>query len=80
MKWTRANVENYAKKMGLQLIQIDSIPEGFSFVGDEIRIGGVTYPGKYVGFIPLEDEMIEASSEDSLKFYYNKAKKKYGQK
>lgn len=55
MKITRANVEEYAKSKGLEPIQIDGIPEGFSFVENPIQIGDVIHIGSFVVFKPLAD-------------------------
>ncbi len=55
MKVTRANVEDYAKNKGLEPVQIDGIPEGFSFREPNINIGGVEHEGRIIKFKPLAD-------------------------
>lgn len=55
MKWTRASVEKYALENGLEPIQIDGIPEGFSWKEPDITIGGVFHEGKIIKFKPLAD-------------------------
>lgn len=55
MKWTRAYVEEYAKGRGLEPVQIDGIPEGFSFIGPDIQIGDVWHGGYFYAFIPNGD-------------------------
>ena len=75
MKITRANVEEYAKSKGLEPVQIDGIPEGFSFKQSDITIAGKTHLGPYLAFIPLanwEDERHYVSRfdpENLLKAY-----------
>ncbi len=55
MKITRANVEEYANKHGLEPIQIDEIPEGFSFKEPDVKIGKATHKGRIIKFKPLAD-------------------------
>lgn len=55
MKITRANVEKYAKERGFEPIQIDGVPEGFSWKSPSVNIGGVEHKGKVVIFSPLKD-------------------------
>ena len=53
MKTTRASVEEYAKEHGLELYQIDGIPEGFSFIKfNERLIGDVYDHAQLVAFLP----------------------------
>lgn len=52
-KITRANVEEYAQTKGLELIQIDGIPEGFSWREPDVTIGGVAHKGRIIKFKPL---------------------------
>jgi len=55
MKVTRASVQEYVKDKGLELVQIDGIPEGFSFLKkNERKIGGFYDIGQYLVFIPLK--------------------------
>lgn len=55
MKITRANVEKYAKEKGLEPIQIDGIPEGFSWKAPDVTINGIEHKGKIIKFKPLGD-------------------------
>lgn len=54
-KATRANVEEFAKAKGYEPVQIDGIPEGFSWVEPDITIGGQFIKGRTVIFEPLKD-------------------------
>lgn len=71
MKATRANVEVYAKEHGLVPVQVDSIPEGFSFQKPDITIGDMLHRGAYVAFVPNSElKMIRVEKpEDLLKEY-----------
>lgn len=72
MKQTRSSVEEYASSKGLRMVQIDGIPEGFSFIEEDIEIGGIHHQGKFIAFIPLSEGIsIQESSEDSLLEKYN---------
>lgn len=55
MKITRANVEEYSRKRGLEPRQIDGIPEGFSFKEPDITIGNSEIKGRIIKFKPLAD-------------------------
>lgn len=57
MKWTRANVESYAQSKGYEPLQIDGIPEGFSWKEPDITINGKFYKGKIINFKPLTDSI-----------------------
>lgn len=52
-KMTRANVEEYAHTRGLELIQVDGIPDGFAWIEPDITIGNKFIQGKVVIFKPL---------------------------
>lgn len=80
MKITRANVMVYAAAKGYEPVQIDGIPEGFSFKEPDIEIGGKVHEGQYVAFVPLKDwaeEMhrLTAESASALLTAYNSIKK-----
>lgn len=60
MKWTRANVEVYAKQQGFTPVQVDSIPEGFSFKAPDLTIGDEIHQGKYMAFVPNSQEPVIA--------------------
>ena len=66
MRITRATVEQYAKEKGLEPIQIDGIPEGFSWVKkNEREIQGLYDYGHYMFFKP------NAEWTEDLKFMYH---------
>lgn len=72
MKITRAQVRTWAEERGLGPIQIDGIPEGFSFKEPDINIGGVEHAGKYVAYIPLSDWVsVYADDTQDLLTRYN---------
>jgi hypothetical protein len=54
-KITRANVEEYATLKGLELLEVDSIPEGFAWKSPDLWIGKTFYRGKIIKFKPLAD-------------------------
>lgn len=62
MKITRANVAEYAQKCGLEPVQIDGIPEGFSFKQPGITVGSSFHEGEYIAFVPLREWEDEKSS------------------
>lgn len=53
MMITRANVEVFAISKGWEPIQIDGIPEGFSWKESDIKIGDKEIKGKIIKFKPL---------------------------
>lgn len=55
MKITHANVQAWAKERGLEPVQIDGIPEGFSFKEPDITIGDEDHIGGYVAYVPLSE-------------------------
>ncbi len=55
MKITLANVADFAKSRGLEPVQIDGIPELFSFKEPDIMIGDLLHEGDYVAFVPLRE-------------------------
>ncbi len=76
MNMTRANVEEHAKAKGYEPVQIDGIPEGFSFRKPDVNIGGVSHIGQFIAFIPLadwdNDSTVLASTPNDLLNAYNK--------
>lgn len=76
-KCTRFNVEVYANEKGLQLLQIDGIPEGFSFIEHDITIGATTHSGMMIAFIP-NSEGISVRSNDMIELLDSYNKKKNG--
>jgi len=71
MKVTLASVQETIKNKGYEPVQIDGIPEGFSFKKPSITIGGKEHIGEYTAFIPLSDEkqVFSSSMEGLLKNY-----------
>ncbi len=69
MRNTRANVSERAKH--LTPIQIDGIPEGFSFKVDDVTIGGKLHKGQYVAYIPRTEEICWAYDIEKLLKQYN---------
>lgn len=57
MRWTRANVEEFAKAKGYIPIQEDGIPEGFSWKESDVTIGDIEHKGRIIRFKPLTDEI-----------------------
>lgn len=76
-KCTRFNVEVYANEKGLQPLQIDGIPEGFSFIEPDITIGGVTHSGMMIAFIP-NSEGVSVRSNDLIELLDSYNKKRNG--
>ena len=73
MRITHADVAKWAKERGLESVQIDGIPEGFSFIKPHITIGGVEHKGEYVAYIPLSDwKAVYAQTKAELVEKYNK--------
>jgi len=55
MKVTRASVESYIENKGFEPIQIDGIPDGFSFKEPNITIGVVEHKGRIIKFNPMKE-------------------------
>lgn len=55
MKVTHDTVEESARQRGLEPVQVNGIPEGFSFKEPDVTIDKVTYPGHYIAFVPLKE-------------------------
>lgn len=55
MKLTRAFVEGWAKKKGLELLQEDGIPEGFIWKEPDLQIGEQFIKGRIIRIKPLGD-------------------------
>lgn len=73
MKITKANVSKWATERGLIPVQLDGIPEGFSFKENDLTVGNVTNYGQYIAYVPLSDwETIYANSTKSLQDQYKK--------
>lgn len=80
MKWTRVNVEKFVKEKGLEPVQIDGIPEGFSFKEPDVTIGGRFHKGELAAFFPLHDWsdgfQVRNNEKDLLAVYKEKCRKK----
>ena len=55
MKITKESVAEYATEHGLTPVQVDGIPEGFSWIEPDLTIGKELIVGRHVGFLPLRD-------------------------
>lgn len=56
MKITRANVQDYAERSGLQPLQIDGVPDGFAWFKDiQTYVGGPYMDRQIVAFKPLAE-------------------------
>lgn len=81
MNVTLASIKNYVEQHGLIPVQIDSIPEGLSFVEPNIKIGKSQIMGEYVAFIPFsswEDiPFVRSSTQKVLLELYNEQIKKH---
>lgn len=71
MKTTRVSVEQLAKEY--EPIQVDGIPEGFSFKKPDVTIGGKEHKGFYIAYLPLsEGETVVAMNVHDLLKEYNR--------
>jgi len=70
MRYTRANINNT-----FEPIQIDSIPEGFSFKEPDITIGGQENKGRYIAYVPLTDIILKAITIEELLELWKKTKR-----
>lgn len=82
MKVTHYTAQLYAQQNGLEPMQIDSIPEGFSFKVPDITIGGRLHEGDYIAFIPLTEwgelgHKVTARTEFGLQELYKVATKSH---
>ena len=66
MNNTRANVEERAIRLGLEYVQIDGIPEGFSFKRPDIHIGNAIHKGEYVLYVPGKVQTIIRKTKEEL--------------
>lgn len=73
---TRVSAEEYAQAQGLEPVQIDGIPEGFSFRAPDIQIGDNHYQGGYVALLPRKNwstsPIVRAETGRELLNLYNK--------
>jgi len=76
MQNTLANLKQYAENVDLELVQIDGIPEGFSYKIPDVTINNakgepVEHKGDYVAFVPNAFGEIRASKVEDLVKAYN---------
>lgn len=76
MKWTRASVEEDAKAKNLEPVQIDGIPEGFSWKEPDVTIGGKEHKGKYVLYGQLGYDVVRTDEPEGLVKVYDSITKK----
>lgn len=75
MKATRANVELWAKERGLESVQIDGIPEGFSFKESAVTIGDQEHKGRYIAYVPMSNwKIVYSPTAQQLLRDYNQKK------
>lgn len=83
-KVTRASVEEFVRDRPYMPIQVDGIPEGFSFEREKIIIGGTEYPGSLIAFVPFSnwdsDEMVYGKTKEELLENYKIKSIKYGKR
>ena len=78
MKTTLESVTRYALGQGWEPVQIDGIPEGFSYKKPDLGVGGILHKGGYVVFVPLQRFTEQhmgfyiADTEEELLKWYNK--------
>jgi len=70
MRYTRTNIN-----CKFEQVQIDSIPEGFSFKEPDINIGGIEHQGMYIVYVPLTDIILKALTIEKLLELWRKIKK-----
>jgi len=81
MIYTRANIEDKAKSLGWKPIQIDGVPEGFSFKKPDIKIGNKKHIGAFIFFVPMTDKYLDGFEENVLlEKYKEEIKKRDGNK
>lgn len=78
-KVTRVSAEEYAVRHGLDPVQIDGIPEGFSFKTPTKQIGDTFVDSEFIALIPLaywsDHHSVKARDEVELVYLYKKQKK-----
>lgn len=73
---TLATVKEYTQKAGMEPVQIDGIPEGFSYQMKSMSVSGVQHEGKFIAFIPLsDDKYVMADTKEELLNKYKAIKK-----
>lgn len=76
MQNTLANLKQYAENASLESVQIDGIPEGFSYKVADVTINDaegnpVEHKGPYVAFVPNAFGEIRAEKIEDLLTAYN---------
>jgi len=75
-KNTRAAVAKYAEEEGWHPIQVDGIPEGFSFLKDGITISNTVIANIYIAFPPMSEGLVKTDDINKLLSLYKQAIKK----
>lgn len=73
MKNTAENIKDKVSSYGLQEVQIDGIPEGFSYKFPDITIGSQTHFGHYLSYVPMADSIVRGKTQEELLENYNLA-------
>lgn len=71
MKNTKTYIETLAHQRGLEPVQIDGIPEGFSFKAPDIQVGERIIKGQYIAYIPNTEKVVWTYDKDKLLDFYN---------
>lgn len=69
--YTAAYVREIAEREGLIPIQVDGIPEGFSYITPSLTIGDHTYGDQYVAFVPMTEYRAHAVTLPGILNNYN---------
>lgn len=72
MRSTFASVQKQAVKLGWTPVQLDGIPDGFSYKTPDLTIGDVMHQGRYAAFVPLNNDEVRVygdTAEELLKNY-----------
>lgn len=74
MKITRAYVSELAQQKGWEPVQLDGIPEGFSWKEADVTIGKEHHRGNYIAFAPLRtpeigSKLVATTKEELLNLY-----------
>ncbi len=78
MKTTRVSIEEMIVPLGLTPVQVDGIPEGFSYQTPVLTIGKRECGGDYVAYIPLSNPLrsVMSPSIETLQTLYKAETKK----
>lgn len=73
MKHTVENIKGTVESYGLEPVQIDGIPEGFSYKFPDITIGKTTHYGHFLSFVPMAEVIVRGKDTEELLQNYNLA-------